>query len=144
MRNNLNINLESIQNTTQKATDLEQLVINLLQANLVVHIFHLRITGTGSFASHLALNDLYEVFSDYADKLAEQWQGKTMKLLNYPNAMQIEIPEYGNEIPYIEHILSIIEQNISGLDGKDKITSNILQDLGAHIRQQLYKLTFLK
>lgn len=123
---------------------METLVTELLQARIIVHIFHLRVKGSGSFAAHLAFGELYELASDFADKLAEQWQGLNQDLLNYPSNMSFEIPERGNEIVYIQELLSKIDIAINQLDNKDKITSNILQDLGAQIRQIIYKLTFLK
>lgn len=144
MKNNLNINLESIQNTIQETNELEQLVINLLQANLIVHIFHLRITGTGSFAGHLALGDLYEMFSDYADKICEQYQGVTGKLITYPPTISFNLPPAGKEIEYITQILNMVDTFVESYDNIDKTTSNILQDLSSNIRSSLYKLKFLK
>lgn len=123
---------------------MENLVVLLLQSRIIIHIMHLRITGPGSFAGHLALGDLYEMMSDYADKLAEQWQGLNQKILNYPSNMRFNIPEVGAEIEYIKSILTTVDATIEQLDVHDKVTANILQDLAAGIRQQIYKLTFLK
>jgi hypothetical protein len=123
---------------------MENLISQLLQARIIGHIFHLRVKGTGSFASHLAFGEFYELVSDFADTLAEQWQGLNQELLAYPTDISFEVPERGNEIVYIQDLLSIIDTAINQLDSKDKITSNILQDLGARLRQIIYKLTFLK
>jgi len=140
MANNLNIDLESVQETNE----LEELVMNLLQANLIVHIFHLRVVGTGSFAAHLALGDLYVMFSDFADKICEQYQGITSKLISFPSTVTFDLPPIGTEIEYISEILNMVDVFVEAYDDIDKTTSNILQELSSNIRSSLYKLKFLK
>ena len=120
----------------------ETLVSSLLQASLVLHICHLRIT---SFAKHISLKEAYEICSEFADKITEAIQGRTKTLLNFQPIITIKIADLGKECEYIETMLGIIEQSIAQLDqGGDSITSNIVQELGAKLRVIVYKLTFLE
>lgn len=123
----------------------QSLVSNLLQARLVLHVCHLRVSGPGSFAKHLALGEAYEIASDFADTIAETVQGQTKALLNIGPTITIKVPDIGKECEYIEMLLGIIDQAIAQFDqGGDVITSNILQELGANFRKIVYKLTFLE
>lgn len=124
---------------------IEDLVINLLQARLILHICHLRVNGPGSFAKHLALGEAYELSSDFADKIAETTQGNSKSLLNLSKKFTIEVPAIGNECAYLDQLLATITEAIPTLDqGGDLICSNILQDLAGSLRQIIYKLTFLE
>jgi hypothetical protein len=139
-------NEEAIQEAVALDGSLTQtLVSNLLQARLVLHVCHLRVSGPGSFAKHLALAEAYEIASDFADTIAETVQGQTKTLLNIGPTIAIKIPDLNKEVEYIDMLLGIIDQAIAQFDqGGDVITSNILQDLGAKLRVIVYKLTFLE
>jgi DNA-binding ferritin-like protein len=142
---NLNLNLEAVQETNSTETnEFIQLLLMLLQSRFIIHIFHLRVSGIGSYASHLAFGDLYESLGDFADKLCEQYQGQAGQLIKFPNNINFNIPLVGKEIEYIQQIFDYINIFIDRYDNLDKITSNILQELSSIIRSALYKLTFLK
>jgi len=139
-------NEESIQEAVALDGSLTQtLVSSLLQARLVLHICHLRVSGPGSFAKHLALGEAYDLCSDFADKIAEQMQGQTKTLLNLGPVITVKIPDLGKECEYVETLLGMVDQSIAQFDqAGDAISSNILQDLGASLRKIIYKLTFLE
>jgi DNA-binding ferritin-like protein len=126
------------------AQPIEYLVFTLLQSRLVGHIMHLRVNGPGAYPAHLALGEFYDLCSDYADAIAEQYQGKYMQLLNYPAQMNFPVPPLGQELDFVNGLLSIVEANILTFEQSDPVTSNILQDLAAKLRKVCYKLTFLK
>jgi DNA-binding ferritin-like protein len=147
---NLDLPVLESENFVQEAVALdgsltETLVSNLLQARLVLHICHLRVSGPGSFAKHLALGEAYELASDFADKICETVQGKTKNLITLGPIITIKVPDINKEIEYVDMLNGIVEQAIAQFDqAGDSVTANILQDLGAHLRQITYKLTFLE
>ncbi|MFN9906887.1 MAG: hypothetical protein ACK56F_12325, partial [bacterium] len=58
-------------------------VSELMNAATSIHKLHLKVTGTGSYAAHKALNELYDALPGHADDLAEGYQGAAEKLLTY-------------------------------------------------------------
>jgi DNA-binding ferritin-like protein len=64
--------------------ELDSLVCLLFQARFVIHVFYLRVNGPGAYAAHLAFGDIYESIIDTADILAEQYQGITSQLIQFP------------------------------------------------------------
>ncbi len=50
-------------------------VTELMNAAQSFHKLHLKITGTGSYAAHKALNELYDALPGHADDLADGFQG---------------------------------------------------------------------
>ena len=58
-------------------------VSELMNAGTAIHKLHLKITSTGSYAAHKALNELYDALPGHADDLAEGFQGASEKLLTY-------------------------------------------------------------
>jgi len=68
-------------NTLEARTAM--VVSELMNAATSIHKLHLKVTGPGSFASHKALNELYDALPGHADTLAEGFQGAHEKLLEY-------------------------------------------------------------
>jgi len=58
-------------------------VSELMNAATSIHKLHLKVKGTGSYAAHKALNELYDALPGHADDLAEGYQGAAEKLLDY-------------------------------------------------------------
>ena len=126
-----NLNLEAIEDETlvdpqdqeqAEIGDIDSLVCFLFQARFIIHVFHLRINGPGAFAAHLAFGDLYNSIIDAADTIAEQYQGLTSQLIQFPPEINFIIPGEGEELAYINEILANIEQFIDSYDDKDKKT----------------------
>ena len=55
----------------------------LMNAASSFHKLHLKVKGTGSFAAHKALNEIYDALPDHADTLIEGYQGAAEKILEY-------------------------------------------------------------
>ena len=70
---------------SELAQETAQVVTALMNAATSLHKLHLQVTGDGSFAQHLALNELYDVMHGHADTLAEGFQGASETLLKYEN-----------------------------------------------------------
>jgi hypothetical protein len=60
---------------------MENFLAILLQARTVAHIHHWKVK---SFALHLALGELYELLTEFADELAEMYMGKGRELGTLP------------------------------------------------------------
>jgi DNA-binding ferritin-like protein len=117
-------------------------VTELLNAAVSFHKLHLKVQGMGSFASHKALNELYDALPDHADALAEGFQGAAEKLLSYEDSA----PRILNDV---QDALSYLREMTSMVNGLQAITpySEIVNDLDnvkSTINSIKYKLLFLK
>ena len=117
-------------------------VTELMNAAVSFHKLHLKVTGLGSFASHKALNELYDALPDHADGIAEGFQGASEKLLNYEDSA----PRILNSV---EEALSYLREMTQMVTGLQAITpySEIVNDLDnvkSTINSIKYKLLFLK
>jgi DNA-binding ferritin-like protein len=117
-------------------------VSELMNAATSFHKLHLKVTGLGSYASHKALNKLYDALPGHADDLAEGFQGACEKLLNYEDSAPRILNSAEEALSYIRDIY----QMVNGLQAVMPYTE-IVNDLDA-IKSTLngikYKLLFLK
>jgi len=129
---------------TPAQTDLDKsvstIVTELMNAATSFHKLHLKVTGPGSYAAHKALQD-YEKFHDFADDIAEQYQGATLKLLSYqePSSRILETVE--DAIWYLKDLKDMIDKLQQSLPFSEII--NELDTVKSHINSILYKLKFL-
>ena len=117
-------------------------VSELMNAATSIHKLHLKVTGTGSYAAHKALNELYDSLPGHADAVAEGFQGASEKLLNYEDSA----PRILNSV---EEALSYLREMKEMVSGLQTITpySEIVNDLDnvkSTINSIKYKLLFLK
>ena len=68
---------------TMDMNKISECVAELMNAATSFHKLHLKITGPGSFATHSALQEIYDSLPDHADIIAEESQGAFEKLLTY-------------------------------------------------------------
>jgi len=61
------------------------LVVEIMNSATSFHKLHLQVTGNGSYAQHIALNEIYDALPGLADTIAEGYQGACEVLLNYQN-----------------------------------------------------------
>ena len=64
-------------------TSIPDIISELLDAATKIHFLHLSVTGPGSYAQHIALNELYDALPDLVDTIAESWQGVTGEIPKY-------------------------------------------------------------
>ncbi len=83
-------------------------VTELMNAAQSFHKLHLKITGTGSYAAHKALNELYDALPGHADDLAEGFQGAAEKILVYKDVAPRVIDTVTEAISYIREIYSMV------------------------------------
>ena len=117
-------------------------VAELMSARTSFHKLHLKVTGVGSLAAHLALNDLYDALPGHADGLAEAFQGASQSLLSIPDVSPKTLDTVDSAIAYIQEMKSMI----TGLQGKLSYSEivNDLDTIKSTFNTALYKLKFLK
>ena len=117
-------------------------VTELMNAAVSFHKLHLKVTGLGSFASHKALNELYDALPDHADGIAEGFQGASEKLLNYEDSA----PRILNSVEEALSYLREMKEMVSGLQAITPYSEivNDLDNVKSTINSIKYKLIFLK
>lgn len=126
--------------------NLEQItaacVSELMNAATTFHKLHLKVTGTGSYAAHKALNDLYDALPGHADDLAEGFQGAAETLLKYND----EAPKTLNTVEDGLKYLRMLVDMVSGLQDKMPYSElvNELDNVKSTLNSAKYKLLFLK
>lgn len=117
-------------------------VTELMNAAVSFHKLHLKVKDLGSFASHKALNELYDALPGHADALAEGFQGAAEKLLNYEDSAPRNLASVQEAIAYLREMT----QMINGLQGMMPFSEivNDLDNVKSTFNSIKYKLLFLK
>lgn len=117
-------------------------VSELMNAATSFHKLHLKVTGTGSFAAHKALNELYDALPGHADDLAEGFQGASEKLLTYKEVAPRTLASVEEGLSYIREMVDMV----SGLQEKMPYSEivNELDNVKSTLNSAKYKLIFLK
>ena len=114
----------------------------LMNAASSFHKLHLKVKGTGSFAAHKALDELYDTLPDHADTLIEGYQGAAEKILDYSEVSPKVLNTVEEAIGYLREMY----QMVNGLQAKMPYSEivNSLDTLKDSINSAKYKLLFLK
>jgi DNA-binding ferritin-like protein len=121
----------------------EALAFNLLNSITIIHMAHLAITGTGSYAAHRALGDYYEEVGDFVDSVVEQYQGVTGRIMDFPD--QCSLPRLKTAeacCTYLKSLRDEIDREQAALPYSEIV--NVLDEIKSLINSTCYKLTFLK
>lgn len=114
----------------------------LMNAATSFHKLHLKITGIGSFAGHLALNELYDALPGHADTLAEQFQGAAEKLLSYSDKAPRVLNSVQDALAYCREISNMVTDLQSVMPHSEIV--NDLDMVKSTVNSIKYKLLFLK
>lgn len=116
-------------------------VSELMNAATSFHKLHLKVTGPGSFASHKALNELYDELPDHADTIAEEYQGAAEKLLTYKDVAPRSLNSVKEGLAYLREMKGMVD----GLQEKMPYSEivNQLDNIKSTINSIKYKLLFL-
>ena len=127
--------------TNSVDTMVANLVTELMNAATSFHKLHLKVTGVGSYASHKALNELYDALPDHADDVAEGYQGATEVLLKYkePSTRILETVE--DAIWYIKDLKEMVTKLQDVLPYSEIV--NDLDNVKSTLNGVKYKLKFL-
>lgn len=123
-------------------TKTAALTSELMNAATSFHKMHLKITGVGSFAGHLALNELYDALPGHADTLAEQFQGAAEKLLSYDDKAPKCLDTVQEALAYCRELNTMVT-DLQGLMPYSEIV-NDLDMVKSTVNSIKYKLLFLK
>ena len=127
-------------NSTEKL--VATCVTELMNARTSFHKLHLKVTGVGSYASHKALNELYDALPDHADALAEGYQGATEKLLDYQDFSPRVLNSVSDAVSYMRELYTMVNTLQNSLTYSEII--NDLDMVKSTINSIKYKLLFLK
>lgn len=138
--------IEKAKGVMSKKESIPNLVVELMDAALKFHILHLTVTGTGSYAAHKTLNDLYEALPDHADTIAEGFQGATGEIPKYPANMPPEVcapamSSIKDAITYIDKLHSKVTRIQEQCMFSEII--NDLDNIKSSLNSAKYKLKFL-
>jgi hypothetical protein len=117
-------------------------VSELMNARTSFHKLHLKVTGTGSYAAHKALNKLYDALPDHADTLVEGYQGAAEKLLTYTEVNPRTLDTVADGVSYLRDIYAMVTK-LQGMLPYSEIVNN-LDLVKDSINSTKYKLLFLK
>jgi len=117
-------------------------VTELMNARNSFHKLHLRVTGLGSFASHKALNELYDALPDHADDLAEAFQGAAEKLLVFQDGVTRSLSSVDEAVSYLRDMKEMVTTLQSSMPYSEIV--NDLDNVKSTINSIKYKLLFLK
>jgi DNA-binding ferritin-like protein len=114
----------------------------LMNAASSFHKLHLKVKGSGSFAAHKALNELYDALPDHADTLIEGYQGAAEKILDYSEVSPKVLNTVEEAIGYLREMYQMVNNLQSKMPYSEIINS--LDTLKDSINSAKYKLLFLK
>lgn len=119
-----------------------ELTCKILHSRNQAHVFHLGVTGEGSFAAHKALNDYYDGVLDLYDGLVESYQGKYGLLKNFKTYKIENYKSIKNVIKYFENLVKDIQESRDCCE--DSYIQNQIDTVQELIYSTVYKLKFLK
>lgn len=122
-------------------TSIASMVVELMDASNKLHILHLTVKGPGSYAAHQALGELYNALPDFADGLAEGYQGVTGTLLEYPSVTVSPMNSVKEALSYIDTLYGKVTNLQESLPYSEIV--NDLDTLKSKLNSTKYKLTFL-
>ena len=118
-----------------------RLVGTLFLAREYAHRAHLRVTGPGSYAKHVALGEFYNGIIESADSLTEAYQGRH-DIIEIPYLPMVDEED---PVKALEQLLDDVEKlRYDAIDKKDTALQNIVDESVATFLSALYKLRKLK
>jgi DNA-binding ferritin-like protein len=118
-----------------------RLVGTLFLAREYAHRAHLRVTGPGSYAKHVALGEFYNGIIENADSLTEAYQGRH-DIIEIPYLPMVDEED---PVKALEQLLDDVEKiRYDAIDKKDTALQNIVDESVATFLSALYKLRKLK
>ena len=127
--------------TDRLRAETAELIVEIMNAATSFHKLHLSVTGDGSYAQHVALNDLYDALPELADTIAEGMQGACEVILKYPDKAPVTLTGIDGAIQYIRNMIEEINE-LQSIMPYSEIVNNL--DLVKDVfNTAKYKLIFL-
>jgi hypothetical protein len=122
-----------------KGLSKEEFFGRLFEIRDQIHLKHLRVSGPGSYAQHVALGDFYGSLLDLADELIESYQGKYGIVTIKVNSSKDEDP-----ISIIENLVKLTDSGQVYNMFKETWIQNQIDEISTLCYKTLYKLKNLK
>jgi len=116
-------------------------IIEIMNARTSFHKLHLQVTGPGSYAQHIALNEIYDALPDLADTIAEGYQGACEVILDYPEKAPVTLTSVEGAIEYLREISYKVKELQEVMPHSEVVNNlDLIKDA---INTAKYKLLFL-
>lgn len=125
-----------------KTVEIGEFAACLMTMANVLHKHHLSIKGPGSYATHVALNEIYDALPGHADDIVELYQGYYGTLIEEQKGMDEEEYLKMSPLEAVSWLLNYVEEYRKIFDGNSML-QNQVDELLATIAKAKYKLTFL-
>jgi len=116
-----------------------ELILRMFHARTNAHVLHLQ---SRSYAQHKALNEFYDGIVDFADSIAEGYQGEH-GLIDFSTKTR-----YTHEVDPVKMLSTLqewVEQNrYEAVEAEDTFLQNVIDEVVLLCSSTLYKLRFLK
>jgi hypothetical protein len=139
MANPLQIILTSGIQKKEKRNDagIKELVSRVFSTRNTLHLAHLK---TNSFATHMALGELYDQVIEDTDEIVETFQGKFGVIPDLQSAAST-VPD--DIASHVKQEADWVEKNRSKIANGDTAIENLVDTLLGHLHKTHYKLTSL-
>jgi len=119
-------------------------VSKLFESREMAHVYHLQITGEGSYAGHKALDEYYSGILDLIDELIETYQGQ-YNIIEHYDMINTDGTKSVDKIQYFIDLAEFIKstRKVAFLE-EDSHLQNIIDEAVGLIYRTLYKLKNLK
>ena len=123
---------------------MEELASILFQSRTQAHVFHLGVTGPGSFAAHTALGTYYDEIVDLVDGLVESYQGK-YGLIQFKPVVNLDTNcDLRTIVMYFDKLITIVETLRQGPELRDSWIQNEIDNVVKLLYSTRYKLLNLQ
>jgi hypothetical protein len=116
--------------------------MELMNARNSFHKLHLKVTGQGSYAAHIAIGDFYDGLPGHADTLVEGYQGVTEKIIDCKDVASRTLDTVSDGVAYLRDIYAMINK-LQAMLPYSEIVNN-LDLVKDSINSTKYKLLFLQ
>jgi hypothetical protein len=122
---------------------MEELASILFHSQTQAHVFHLGVSGPGSYASHKALQKYYESIDGLTDGLIESYQGK-YGLIKFKPVLGIDNDcSCENIVAYFDKLITIVDTLSKGPGLQDGFIQNQIDTINELLFSTRYKLVNL-
>ena len=119
---------------------MEELASLFFHSRTQAHVFHLRVKGPGSYATHIALNEYYDEIIGLIDGLVESYQGKN-GLIEFKDIDGIDNnAEVSNIIKYFIKLIAALDKLRKAENLQDTWIQNAIDNIEELLYSTKYKL----
>jgi hypothetical protein len=122
---------------------MEELASILFHSRTQAHVFHLGVSGPGSYAAHVALQTYYDEIVDLTDGLVESYQGK-YGLIKFKPVLGLDNDcSCANIVAYFDKLITIVDTLRKSPGLQDSWIQNEIDNVDKLLFSTRYKLVNL-